>query len=72
MSRLDTLISVAETIARGADAVNKLRKGKDGAAAATLATAIEKELRRVAAIAARRRRRARSQGRTASGTFRRL
>ena len=72
MARLDKLIEQAAVLARAAKAVNDLRKGKDGAAATALATAIEQETRRIIAIAVRRRRRSRRQGRTESGTFRRL
>ena len=72
MTRLDKLIEQAAVLARAAKAVNDLRRGKDGAAAESLATAIDQETRRIIAATIRRRRRSRRQGRDSRGTFRRL
>ena len=72
MARLDKLIEQAAVLARAAKAINDLRRGKDGPAAAALATAIEQETRRIIAATVRRRRRSRRQGRDTAGTFRRL
>ena len=53
---LDVLAEVAEDVIRAGVAIDRLRKGQNGAAVAVLVKALERETPRVVAAAMRRRR----------------
>ncbi len=69
-SRLERVVEVATELAVVAAAIEKLRKGSNGAAIGTIATVLEREARLAAAALIRKRRGAKRQTRTATGQFR--
>ncbi len=67
---LRVITEIAEDVVRATTAVAALSKGKNGAAVASLVTALEREIRRAATVRIRRRKKAAQQPRGNSGRFR--
>lgn len=68
-SRLERVVEVATELATVAVAIEKLRKGSNGAAIGTVATILEREARLAAAALIRRRRSTKRQSRSVNGQF---
>lgn len=68
-TRLERIIDVAEDAARGFEAANRLRQGKNGEAAVALATLVERRIRDATASLMKKRRKANTAHRDKRGRF---